>query len=157
MLNALSGEFTNIRENLDTLLSSATLNVKTITDRVEREQARITADKENGVETVQKPTASTTSSNSGNCATCNGRHATKSCFTRGGAMEGKHNEVLAEARARREKRTAEKKGSGTTPARKKFVDENGKAYFFVEAPEDTTPEFAALAITVTTSQTASYP
>jgi hypothetical protein len=153
MLNALSGEFMNIRENLDTLLSSAGLTVKSITDRVEREQARISADKANGVETVmvamQKPIGpATTSSNSRKCETCNGKHPTKNCFAKGGAREGQRDEVLAEVKARREtKKGTEKKGSGTTaPVRKKFLDENGKAYFFVESTEDTTSEFAAAAI-----------
>ncbi|KAJ7693785.1 hypothetical protein B0H14DRAFT_2651253 [Mycena olivaceomarginata] len=94
MLNALSGEFTNIRENLDTLLSSASLTLRDM----------------------------------------QGEPLDEELWNKGGAMEGKRDKVLR----RRNKR------SGSTPARKKFVDENGKAYFLVESAE--TPEFVASAM-----------
>ncbi|THU87427.1 hypothetical protein K435DRAFT_867280 [Dendrothele bispora CBS 962.96] len=68
------------------------------------------------------------------CATpgCHGIHLTKNCFAKGGPMEGKHDEVLAERKKARERREQGREQKSNT---KRFIDESGKAYMLAEDME----------------------
>ncbi|KAJ6615751.1 hypothetical protein B0H10DRAFT_47474 [Mycena sp. CBHHK59/15] len=93
--------------------------------------------------TAESSTAKT--EKNGLCTTCNGPHRTDECWGKGGAMEGKRDEVLERRAARRKEKESKQteKPSTTTnvakpPAKPRFAmkDGNSKTVYFTMVDDD---------------------
>ncbi|THV03569.1 hypothetical protein K435DRAFT_791610 [Dendrothele bispora CBS 962.96] len=147
LLNAMSTELRTMRDAINTQLSTSSASkeqLASIRSALEREYRQV----EKGLkETERSNTAvvntvqsSGKSTEGPRCGTpgCHGQHLTKNCFAKGGPMEGRKDEVLAERKKARETCEQEKKArdqKSNIAKTKHFVDEDGKAYTIVEDVE----------------------
>jgi hypothetical protein len=177
MLNAMAEDLPHVRNHIADALATSTstksYGPSNIRSRLDVEQQLIDTEKSKSGDIVMAATGKGNGAQHRDrvsCGTCgNSSHPTKDCFAKGGAMEGKRDEVLACKRAAREARgssagnktTATPKAAAATgkPGGLRY-DTNGRAYlldseshqaiYVASAPEpvDThTPstEFAGLA------------
>ncbi|THU94386.1 hypothetical protein K435DRAFT_798944 [Dendrothele bispora CBS 962.96] len=134
LLNAMSTELCTMRDTLNTHMSSSgTAN----TEEQSKEQLLVIRKTERSNTAIANTARITGPRNGPRCAThgCHGIHLMKNCFAKGGPMEGRRDEVLAEPKKAREKMEQEKKDRDQKPntgKTKRFVDENGTAYTLIE-------------------------
>jgi len=143
MLNAMAEDLPHVRNHiadaLATSTSATTYGPSNIRSRLDVEQQLIDTETSKSGDIAMAATKGTTSQNRSDHAACgncgNSSHGTKDCFGKGGAMEGKHDEVLARKRAAREARGAatnkDAKGKTTAATGKPGglrYDTNGRAY-----------------------------
>ncbi|KAJ6625425.1 hypothetical protein B0H10DRAFT_1942667 [Mycena sp. CBHHK59/15] len=106
----------------------------------EEETKRDTKERANAARAAVKAPASAKNTKSGSlCTTCNGRHRTDDCWAKGGAIEGRRDEVLEWRAARHKDKESKQPSSTPKPAGKpRFAmkDASGKTVYFMMADDD---------------------
>jgi hypothetical protein len=120
MLNAMAEDLPHVRNHiadaLATSTSTTTYGPMNVCSHLDVEQQIIDTEQSKGRDVALAATKSGNSQNHTERATCgncgNTSHATKDCFSKGGVMEGKCNEVLACKRAARDAKDAKGPSAG---------------------------------------------
>jgi hypothetical protein len=150
LLHALSSDLRHIRDKQEDNDTSTPADIVQSLEKAkmrweeETKTERDTEERANAARIAAKSQTTSKNTKNGACTTCNGKHRTDECWGEGGAMEGRHDEVLEQRAARRKEKDskqADKPSStpNTKPTGKPRIamkDASGKTVYFTMVDDE---------------------